>query len=340
MTIHRFDFPSIARHLKDFDKGPRRRHTIRTELAARREELLALREQGWRLDDLSEAYQRLLEGSGWPNASRSYVTKVISHLTGEKDRRCCADVAMRPAAGEPATDAVAGLIPVFRAEIGGVEVDAVNARDLHAFLEAGKDFSNWIKDRIEKFGFQENQDFVCSPILASKDQPLGRGGHNRLDYTLTLDMAKELSMVERTDKGRRARRYFIEIERRYYAGESSAVSAPVAEIPERSQGEMDAVFSGVLEALFHGGDAAAESGPAKAPDPAITFLDPLLPLPLPKFLAMAQQIYDVLRVTRPATDDPAALPRESIQEAARIAGANLNHVAAAFGGNRRRFWVV
>lgn len=83
---------------------------------------------------------------------------------------------------------------------------AVNARDLHAFLEVGKDFSNWMKDRINQYEFTENQDFVCSPVLASE----GRGGHNRIDYHLSLDMAKELSMVERNEKGKQARQYFIE----------------------------------------------------------------------------------------------------------------------------------
>ena len=52
------------------------------------------------------------------------------------------------------------LIAVFNGEIGGESQMVCNARELHGFLNAGKDFSNWIKDRIEKYGFQENVDFV------------------------------------------------------------------------------------------------------------------------------------------------------------------------------------
>lgn len=73
---------------------------------------------------------------------------------------------------------------------------------MHAFLEAKKMFAHWIKDRIEKYGFTENQDYICSPILVSK----GRGGHNAKECHLTIDMSKELAMVERNEKGKQARR--------------------------------------------------------------------------------------------------------------------------------------
>ena len=101
------------------------------------------------------------------------------------------------------------LIAIQTSNINNETKQTVNARDLHSFLEVGKDFSTWMKDRIESFGFVENQDFVCSPILGSN----GRGGHNRVDYHLALDMAKELSMVERNAKGKQARQYFIECEK-------------------------------------------------------------------------------------------------------------------------------
>jgi len=101
------------------------------------------------------------------------------------------------------------LIAVRQQSIGQQEIKTVNARELHSFLEVKKDFSDWIKDRINKYGFTENQDYVCSPVLGSE----GRGGQNRIDYHLTLDMAKELSMVERNEKGKEARLYFLECER-------------------------------------------------------------------------------------------------------------------------------
>ena len=98
------------------------------------------------------------------------------------------------------------LIKLTKNEQG---IETVNARELHAFLESKRDFSTWIKDRITEYEFIENKDFVCTTNSGSK----GRGGHNRIEYFISLDMAKELSMVERNDKGKQARLYFIECER-------------------------------------------------------------------------------------------------------------------------------
>jgi phage anti-repressor protein len=87
---------------------------------------------------------------------------------------------------------------------------AVNARLLHAFLESKKDFSDWIKYRIEKYGFIENQDYQV--LLPKKGEQTGSGGHNRIEYALSIDCAKELAMVEGNEKGKQARQYFIACE--------------------------------------------------------------------------------------------------------------------------------
>jgi len=86
---------------------------------------------------------------------------------------------------------------------------AVNARHLHAFLESKQDFSTWIKDRIKKYEFVENQDFITAPQIYGT----ANGGHStRTEYALTIGMAKELSMVENNKKGKMARQYFIRCE--------------------------------------------------------------------------------------------------------------------------------
>ena len=85
----------------------------------------------------------------------------------------------------------------------------VSARELHEFLEVGRDFTNWIKGRIDKYGFEEGKDY--SPILANLVESTPRA---RMDYILKLDMAKEISMVENNEKGMQARRYFIECEKK------------------------------------------------------------------------------------------------------------------------------
>ena len=88
------------------------------------------------------------------------------------------------------------LINIEQKQIGTQFVQSVYARDLHAFLENKDMFAHWIKDRISQFGFVENQDFVSFWENPQKPQ----GGRPSEEYHLTLDMAKELSMVERTPK--------------------------------------------------------------------------------------------------------------------------------------------
>ena len=106
------------------------------------------------------------------------------------------------------------LIHVFQAEIGGVMTNACDARTLHKFLEVARDFSTWIKDRIAEYGFTIEQDYTCIESLSSPKSGSTKARPQKLiDYHLALDMGKELSMVEKNDKGREARKYFINCER-------------------------------------------------------------------------------------------------------------------------------
>jgi anti-repressor protein len=127
----------------------------------------------------------------------------------------------------PQFGADASLVPVTEGEIGGIVQPMVNARELHRWLKSGEMFSKWIKNRIKQYDFLENEDYAsywenspkpCAPMDSDclgnfPSKKRGRGGSNRVDYILTLDMAKELSMVENNEQGKQARRYFIRCER-------------------------------------------------------------------------------------------------------------------------------
>jgi phage anti-repressor protein/phage antirepressor YoqD-like protein len=99
---------------------------------------------------------------------------------------------------------------VTNGTMNGIQIQTVDARKLHNFMNVGKDFSNWIKDRINQYEFAENIDYMVSAETGENS----RSGRPRLNYAISLDMAKELSMVERNDQGKRARQYFIECERK------------------------------------------------------------------------------------------------------------------------------
>lgn len=135
------------------------------------------------------------------------------------------------------------LIPVFTAEIGGVAVLAVDARELHQFLGAKRDFSNWIKKRISENKFVQGDDFTTTIANFGdgyKSDKNGRfideNGHVvPIDYILELNTAKELAMQERNDKGRMVRKYFIECERQINEAQritGKEPNQPATEIPD------------------------------------------------------------------------------------------------------------
>ena len=101
------------------------------------------------------------------------------------------------------------LIKTFKQNDGSLAVDG---RDLHDFLEVETPYTKWI-DRMMGYGFAENVDFSVFDKNVHDDTAFG-GTRKMRDHALTLDMAKELSMIQRTDRGKQARRYFIAMEKR------------------------------------------------------------------------------------------------------------------------------
>ena len=92
------------------------------------------------------------------------------------------------------------LIKLQPQTINGNAVETVSARELHTFLEVGRDFSTWIKDRISKYEFVENADY----LLPKTGELENKGLQGKIEYFVTLDMAKQLAMVERNEKGKHA----------------------------------------------------------------------------------------------------------------------------------------
>ncbi|WP_208432701.1 antA/AntB antirepressor family protein [Bartonella taylorii] len=99
------------------------------------------------------------------------------------------------------------LIEIREQVVDQETVQTVNARDLHTFLEITSKFADWIKNRIKECNFRENIDFI------GFSKNLEKSGRPSIEYYITLDMAKHLSMIERNDKGHEARQYFIKCER-------------------------------------------------------------------------------------------------------------------------------
>ncbi|WP_256867611.1 antA/AntB antirepressor family protein, partial [Haemophilus quentini] len=97
------------------------------------------------------------------------------------------------------------LIPVFNGLIQNHPVQLCNARELHAFLEIQTRYNDWIKNRINEYGFIQDEDYF---IITERTN-----GRPRKEYHITLDMGKELGMVERNERGRQIRQYFIRCER-------------------------------------------------------------------------------------------------------------------------------
>lgn len=99
------------------------------------------------------------------------------------------------------------IVPVYENE---TQDKLVNARDLHAGLGSKQQFADWIKDRIGKYGFNADIDYFIN--LGNRSD--GKAGKPKTEYHLSLDMAKEIAMVENNEQGKKIRKYFIEVEKK------------------------------------------------------------------------------------------------------------------------------
>lgn len=100
------------------------------------------------------------------------------------------------------------LLPIYENE---EKEKLINARELYMKLGSKQEFANWIKNRIKKYKFIENIDFVKHDNFIK----VGNLSRPQIDYYLSIDTAKEIAMIENNEMGRKIRRYFIEVEKRY-----------------------------------------------------------------------------------------------------------------------------
>lgn len=162
------------------------------------------------------------------------------------------------------TDTNNQLVRVFTGQIGGIPANVCDARELHAYLQNGDMFANWIKARIEKYGFEENRDFaivlVKTKTIRKYKNGEREGSSTRTDYHLSLGMAKELSMVEDNEQGRTARRYFIDMERKALeaAGQVTLPSHLETLLPSEQQTLSEIVHKKALPYGENQGKALAE----------------------------------------------------------------------------------
>lgn len=100
------------------------------------------------------------------------------------------------------------LITITTNEVGE---PSVAGRDLHEFLGVGTPYDKWFP-RMTEYGFTEGRDF--STFLSEST-----GGRPSTNHLFTIDMAKELAMIQRTERGKQARQYFIQVEKDYNSPE-------------------------------------------------------------------------------------------------------------------------
>lgn len=131
------------------------------------------------------------------------------------------------------------IAPIFDNENGEVKI---SGRQLHMFLEVQTPYAKWF-DRMTEYGFTEGTDFWTNLSKTSSEL----GGRPATDHLMTLSMAKELAMLQRTEKGKEARRYFIHIEEEWNTPER--VMARALRFSERILSDTKALLADAQEQI-------------------------------------------------------------------------------------------
>ena len=91
----------------------------------------------------------------------------------------------------------------------------LSGRDLHEFLEVKTPYAKWF-ERMAEYGFDESTDYLVTDIFV----PNSNGGkQTQIDHEIKLDMAKEIAMIQRNEKGKQARKYFLDVEKKWNSPE-------------------------------------------------------------------------------------------------------------------------
>lgn len=104
---------------------------------------------------------------------------------------------------------------IINVSVNDNQEPVVSGRQLHEALGVHSNYTTWF-DRMTEYGFTENEDYV---LLSNFGNQTGRGGHNKVDHIIKLDMVKEIAMIQRSDRGKQVRQYFIQIEKDFNSPE-------------------------------------------------------------------------------------------------------------------------
>lgn len=145
---------------------------------------------------------------------------------------------------------MSNLIPI---NYDNPERPTVSGRELHDFLEVTTRYNDWF-NRMTEYGFTEGEDYYS--FLSNRSD--GLAGKPRTDHQLTIQMAKELCMIQRNERGKQARQYFLAIEAQWNSPEAVMRRAVLI-----AQKQNDQFLADLNKLLEEDEAAAAQEDPRK-----------------------------------------------------------------------------